>query len=369
VVSLRVASASVSCFDEFMYSVRLSVVIALAVVAGLLGYAPAAAAPSVQRDKVVAQGLTSPWGLAFLPNGRAWVSERDTALIKEIDPTKPAGRNTRIVGKVPGVVPSGEGGLLGIALSNSGNELYAYYTARNDNRVVRIPISGGKLGTPKVILSGIPKNTYHNGGRILVRPDGGIYVATGDAGEPDLSQRPNNLAGKILLIDRNGKAIGGPRVFSTGHRNVQGLALDSRGRLWASEFGSKDADELNLIQRGKNYGWPLYEGYSTNPNYVSPKMEWSPTSTASPSGIAIAKNNAFVASLRGEVLWQVPLTGVNTSNPKAQTPIAVKLGDLGRLRTIEQAPDGSLWLISSNTDGRGDPSRVDDRIYRLTLGN
>ena len=368
-MSLRVASMSVSCFDEFMNPVRTSVVVTVAIIAALLGYSPAAAAPSVQRDKVVAQGLTSPWGLTFFPNGKAWVSERDTALIKEIDPTKPAGRNTRIVGKVPGVVPDGEGGLLGIALSNSGNELYAYYTARDDNRVVRIPISGGKLGKPTVILSGIPKNWNHNGGRILVRPDGGIYVATGDAGDPDLSQRPNSLAGKILLIDRNGKAMGGPRVFSTGHRNVQGLALDSRGQLWASEFGSKDADELNLIQRGKNYGWPMYEGYSTNPNYVSPKMEWSPTSAASPSGIAIAKDNAFVASLRGEVLWQVPLTGVNSADPKAQTPIAVNLGDLGRLRTIEQAPDGSLWLISSNTDGRGDPSRVDDRIYRLKLGN
>jgi glucose/arabinose dehydrogenase len=360
---------SYSCFDEGMFSSRMSIGVAGAVVAGILGFAPASAVPSVERDKVVAQGLTSPWGLAFLSNGKAWVSERDTALIKEIDPSKPAGRNTRTVGKIAGVEPSGEGGLLGIALSQSQNELYAYYTAAKDNRVVRIPIVGGKLGKPTVILSGIPKNSYHNGGRILVRPDGGIYVATGDAGDPDLSQIPNNLGGKILLIDRNGKAMGGPRVFSSGHRNVQGLALDSRGQLWASEFGSKDADELNLIQRGKNYGWPLYEGYSTNPNYVSPKMQWAPTSLASPSGIAIADDNAFVASLRGEVLWQVPLTGVNSADPKAQTPIAVKLGDLGRLRTIEQAPDGSLWLISSNTDGRGDPSRVDDRIYRLKMLN
>lgn len=350
---------------------RKSIIVlaATVIIAGPLGVTPAFAVPTVERDKVVAQGLTSPWGLAFLTNGKAWVSERDTALIKEIDPNKPAGRNTRIVGKISGVVPSGEGGLLGIALSNSKTELYAYYTARNDNRVVRIPIVGGKLGKPTVILSGIPKNTYHNGGRILVRPDGGIYVGTGDAGNPDLSQAPNDLAGKILLIDRDGKSMGGSRVFTTGHRNVQGLALDSGGQLWASEFGEQKADELNLIQRGKNYGWPLYEGYSTNPKYVSPRMQWAPTSLASPSGIAIAKDNVFVASLRGEVLWQVPLTGVNSADPKAQTPISLNLGDLGRLRTIEQAPDGSLWLISSNTDGRGDPSRVDDRIYRLTVGN
>ena len=352
-----------------MASFRFPFLVAIAVVAGLIGFAPVSAAPTVERNKVVAQDLTSPWGLTFFSNGKAWVSERDTALIKEIDPRKPSGRNIRTVGKIPGVVPSGEGGLLGIALSKSQTELYAYYTASNDNRVVRIPIVNGKLGKARVILSGIPKNSYHNGGRILVRPDGTIFVATGDAGDPSLSQRSNNLAGKILLIDRNGKAVGNSRIFSSGHRNVQGLALDSRGQLWASEFGSKDADELNLIKRGQNYGWPLYEGKSSDPKYVSPKMVWEPTSLASPSGIAIAKDNALVASLRGEVLWQVPLVGVGTANPTAKTPIAVNLGDLGRLRTIEQSPDGSLWLISSNTDGRGDPSRVDDRIYRLTMTN
>lgn len=345
----------------------LAGVASFGLVLSLIGLAPVSAAPVVEPQGVIARDLTSPWGLTFFSNGKAWVSERDTALIKEIDSSQPFGSNVEVVGKIPGVVPSGEGGLLGIALSRSERELYVYYTAQNDNRVARIPIVGGKPGKPKVILSGIPKNSYHNGGRILVRPDGGIFVATGDAGDPALSQRPDSLAGKILLIDRNGKAIGKNRVYSSGHRNVQGLALDSRGRLWASEFGSKDADELNLILPNRNYGWPLYEGYSSDPKYVSPKMQWAPTSLASPSGIAIARDNAFVASLRGEVLWQVPLTGVSGPDPKARKPIAVKLGDLGRLRTIEQAPDGSLWLISSNTDGRGDPSRTDDRVYRLGL--
>jgi glucose/arabinose dehydrogenase len=334
-----------------------------------LGFAPAAAAPAVQRDAVIASNLTTPWGLTFFKDGKAWVSERDTALIKEIDPTKPAGRNIRTVGKVPGVVPSGEGGLLGIALSNNQNELYVYYTARNDNRVARIPIVNGKLGKARVIVSGIPKNSYHNGGRILVRPDNRIFIATGDAGDPDLSQKSNSPAGKILLVDRNGKPVGNSRIFSLGHRNIQGLALDSRGQLWASEFGSSKADELNLIKRGLNYGWPIHEGYGSDPKYVSPKMQWAPTSLASPSGIAIKNDNAYVASLRGEVLWQVPLKGINTTNPTAERPIALNLGDLGRLRTIEQAPDGTLWLISSNTDGRGDPSKSDDRIYRLTVKN
>jgi len=330
---------------------------------------PAMRAQTVERERVVASNLDTPWGLTFFADGRAWVSERDTGLIKEINPRLPAGRNVRTVAKIAGVQPSGEGGLLGIALSNSESELYVYYTARADNRVVRIPITGGKLGRQTVIVSGIPKNTYHNGGRILVRPDGRLFIATGDAGDPELSQQPRSLAGKILLVDRRGKAVGSSRVFSSGHRNVQGLALDTRGQLWATEFGSKDADELNLIRRGKNYGWPLFEGVSSDPRYVSPQAVWSPTSTASPSGLAIKNNVAYVASLRGEVLWQVPLSGVNTPAPRAGKPVALNVGDLGRLRTIATAPNGSLWLSSSNTDGRGDPARTDDRMYQLQVIN
>jgi glucose/arabinose dehydrogenase len=327
------------------------------------------AAPGVQKAGVVATNLTSPWGLTFFSNGKAWVSERDTALIKEIDPSKPAGKNVRTVGKIAGVVSQGEGGLLGIALNNARSELYVYYTARTDNRVARIPINGGSLGKPRVIVSGIPKNTYHDGGRILVNRDGTLFIATGDAGEPNRSQNRQSLAGKILHVDRNGKAVGKSRVFSLGHRNVQGLALDSRGQLWASEFGSSEADELNLVIQGMNYGWPLCEGSCGNPKFENPKAQWSPTSLASPSGIAIVDDTAYVASLRGQVLWQVPLAKIDSADPIARKPVAVKLGNLGRLRTVEQAPDGSLWLITSNTDGRGDPAKNDDRIYRLAITN
>jgi glucose/arabinose dehydrogenase len=333
------------------------------------GTTTSGAAPRVDRTGVIAQDLTSPWGLTFFSNGKAWVSERDTGLIEEIDPRKPAGKNTRTVGKIPGVVSEGEGGLLGIALAKSEAELYVYFTARSDNRVARFPIVNGKLGKPTIIVSGIPKNTYHDGGRILVNPNGTLFIATGDAGVPELAQNPKSLAGKILLVDRDGKAIGQSRVFSSGHRNVQGLALDSRGRLWASEFGSKEADELNLIKRGKNYGWPMCEGSCDDPKFVNPKAQWSPTSLASPSGIAMVDDVAYVASLRGRVLWQVPLAKIASTNPTARKPIALKLGDLGRLRTVEQAPDGSLWLITSNTDGRGEPASRDDRIYRLNVTN
>ncbi|MGB4325078.1 MAG: PQQ-dependent sugar dehydrogenase [Candidatus Nanopelagicales bacterium] len=347
----------------------LANLVGIVLLAIFAGTTTSGAAPRVDRTGVIAKDLTSPWGLTFFSNGKAWVSERDTALIKEIDPSKPAGKNVRTVGKIPGVASQGEGGLLGIALNNARSELYIYYTARTDNRVARIPINGGSLGKPRVIVSGIPKNTYHDGGRILVNRDGTLFIATGDAGEPDRSQNRQSLAGKILHVDRNGKAVGKSRVFSLGHRNVQGLALDSRGQLWASEFGSSEADELNLIIRGKNYGWPICEGACDNPKFENPKAQWSPTSLASPSGIAIVDDTAYVASLRGRVLWQVPLANVDSADPIARKPVAVKLGNFGRLRTVEQAPDGSLWLISSNTDGRGDPAKSDDRIYRLAISN
>jgi len=270
------------------------------------------------------------------------------------------------IAQIPQAAPDGEGGLLGIAIDPSGAWLYAYVTTETDNRVIRVPLDDPSAA-PEDILTGIPKAGIHNGGRIAFGPEGDLYVATGDAGQPDLAQDPASLAGKILRVDPEG---GVPKdnpfpaspVWSLGHRNVQGLAFDSAGRLWATEFGSKDADELNLIEPGANYGWPLVEGTGNDPAYVNPQAQWTPTSLASPSGLAIVDDVAYVASLRGEVLWQVPLV-----DGRAATPIALDLGDLGRLRTVEALPDGSLWLMTSNTDGRGDPRAADDRILVLKL--
>ena len=326
---------------------------------------PTAAVPKVTVDGVISRDLVSPWGLAFLPDGSALVSERDTALVKRI-PAR--GGSATTVGRVRGVAPEGEGGLLGLAVPPGPDPrfVFAYLTGPRDNRVVRIAWDGRSLGRQTPILTGIPKNTYHDGGRLLVEPDGTIVVATGDAGDPRLSQARRNLAGKILRITPDGRPAAGnpnPRspVYSLGHRNVQGLARDSAGRLWASEFGQSDVDELNLIRPGRNYGWPVLEGSGSDPRYVDPAVEWSPTSTASPSGIAILDDVAYVASLRGEVLWQVPLVGDD-----AAAPVGLDLGDLGRLRTVAVAPDGALWLVTSNTDGRGTPGPDDDRILRLT---
>ena len=328
----------------------------------------------VTSQRTITQDLTSPWGLAFLPDGSALVSERDTARIRRIPATaggQPAASLTRapVVGTVQGVRAGGEGGLLGIAVppTPEGEQpdfVFAYLTGRNDNRAVRIEWDGQRLGRQTPIVTGIPRASYHNGGRLLV--DGSVlYIATGDAGEPDLSQDLDSLAGKVLRVDFDGKpAPGNPfpgsPVFTVGHRNVQGLALDSAGRIWATEFGTSRADELNLLQAGRNYGWPIVEGRGSNPRLTNPKVTWSPTSTASPSGLVIADGSAYVASLRGEVLWRVPLTGT-----RAGKPVAVPIGERSRLRTIERAPDGTLWLMTSNTDGRGEVGPDDDRIIAL----
>jgi glucose/arabinose dehydrogenase len=341
-------------------------IIAVMALSGSMASPATAAPPRVTVDETVTTGLTSPWGLAFLPDGSALVSERDTGRVKRI----PAdGGKAVTVGRVRGSIPQGEGGLLGLAVPPGPNPAYvfAYYTGARDNRVVRLAWDGSRLGRQTPILTGIPKNTYHDGGRLLVGPNSTLFVGTGDAGDPGLAQNRRSLAGKVLRITFDGRpAPGNPfpgsPVYSVGHRNVQGLALDSAGRLWASEFGQSDVDELNLIRPGRNYGWPVHEGASTDARYVNPAAQWSPTSTASPSGIAVLDDVAYVASLRGQVLWQVPLDGA-----RAQTPIALRLGDRGRLRTVAVAPDGALWLVTSNTDGRGSPSSRDDRILRLEV--
>lgn len=314
--------------------------------------------PSVRVAGVVATGLDVPWGLAFLPDGSALVSERNTARILRVE------RGVTVpVGTVDGVVANGEGGLLGIAYADGW--LYAYLTASTDNRVVRMPWNGAALGAAEPVVTGIPKAGIHNGGRITFGPDTMLYIATGDAGVPERAQDPASTAGKILRVTPEGTVpadnpFPGSAVFSLGHRNVQGLAFDAGDRLWASEYGQSDVDELNLIIAGSNYGWPECEGACSKSGYVDPVVQWKPTSVASPSGVAIVGANAYVASLRGEVLWQVALDG-------AAQATRVELGDLGRLRTVAAAPDGSLWLSTSNTDGRGDPRDGDDRILRLVV--
>jgi glucose/arabinose dehydrogenase len=314
------------------------------------------------RDpEVVASGLEAPWGLAFLPDGDALVSERDSGRVLRVAP----GAEPREVGTVPGVDAGGEGGLLGLAVSPEFERdqlVYAYLTGQGDNRIVRFRLGGGPV---EVLLDGIPKAGIHNGGRIAFGPDGMLYAGTGDAAERGNAQDPGSLGGKILRLRPDGGIPAdnpdpGSPVWTLGHRNVQGLAWDGQGRMFATEFGQNRVDEINRIEKGGNYGWPEVEGTGGGERFRDPLVTW-PTSQASPSGAAIAGDTLYVAALRGERLWTVPLDGDGGTGE----PAAVLAGSYGRLRHAAVAADGALWVLTSNRDGRGDPAADDDRVLRF----
>ena len=326
---------------------------------------PGAVAQPRITDTVVT-GLTSPWGLAFLPDGSALVTERDTARVLRVEPGSATPLTT-----VGGVAFGGEGGLLGVAVSPefaTDRLVYLYATTPGGNRVLRTTLENDRLGEPEVLLDGIPSSRIHNGGRLAFGPDGMLYASTGDAAEESLSQQPDSLAGKILRLTPDGDVPAdnpdpSSPVWSSGHRNVQGLAWDDEGHLWASEFGANTWDELNLIEPGRDYGWPQVEGTGgEDAGFVDPVVQW-PTDQASPSGVAFADGTVFMTALRGQRLWGVPVGG-----GRAGEPAEFFTGELGRLRTVATAADGSVWLMTNNTDTRGAPRPGDDRIVRLELG-
>ncbi|WP_030040512.1 PQQ-dependent sugar dehydrogenase [Streptomyces resistomycificus] len=333
---------------------------------------PPPAKGSVKVVRTVAEGLSTPWGLAPIPGGGLLVSSRDEGTITRVD--EKTGRKTEL-GEVPGVSPAGEGGLLGIALSPdyaSDHMVYAYFTSASDNRIVRMLYderkpSGQQLGAPDTVFKGIPKGVIHNGGRIAFGPDRMLYAGTGESGDTGLSQDTKSLGGKILRMTPEGEpAPGNPfpdsPVYSYGHRNVQGLAWDDKQRLFASEFGQNTWDELNAIKPGDNYGWPEAEGDSDDSAYRNPVAQWG-TDDASPSGAAYAEGSIWMAGLKGQRLWRIPLKGTEAS----ADPQAFLEGEYGRLRTVVAAGGDKLWLVTSNTDGRGDPKEGDDRILEIQV--
>jgi glucose/arabinose dehydrogenase len=326
---------------------------------------------TVKRVEVstLATNLEVPWSFAFLPDDDALVTERDSGRLLRVS----SSGDIREIQTLP-ESGSGEGGLLGVAVSPDYEEdhyVYAYYTTERDNRVVRFRI-GEK---PEAILTGIPVNSYHDGGRIKFGPDGMLYVTTGDAGDPENSQDRSSLGGKILRIEPDGSIppdnpFPANPVYSFGHRNVEGLAWDADGQLYASEFGQNTWDEVNRIEAGENYGWPEVEGKGgEDEGYVDPITVW-PTSEASPSGAEIMVDGAipqwegdlFVTALRGERLWHLELNGRGEIIERQKLLYA----EVGRVRDVAQAPDGSLWVSTSNQDSYGNPvSEQDDRIFRL----
>jgi glucose/arabinose dehydrogenase len=288
------------------------------------------------------------------------VSERDSGRLLELS----ADGTPRQIGQVAGVSAGGEGGLLGIAVRDT--YLYAYFTAAGDNRIQRFPLTGkpGSLGigAAETLVEGIPSAGTHNGGRIAFGPDGMLYATTGDAGDRPSAQDRDSLSGKILRMTPEGKApsdnpFPGSLVYSYGHRNPQGIAWAPDGTMYASEFGQDTWDELNVIKPGGNYGWPTVEGIAHREGLTDPVQQWRPAD-ASPSGMAIVDGQIYIANLRGARLRQIPLDRPATSSDRLA-------GEYGRLRDVAAAPDGSLWILTNNTDGRGEPGSEDDRILRV----
>ncbi|MFB9743881.1 PQQ-dependent sugar dehydrogenase [Pseudonocardia sulfidoxydans] len=319
--------------------------------------------------RVLLTGLEVPWAIAFLPDGNALVTERESGRIVRVTPQGAA----TPVGTVGGVSARGEGGLLGIAVSPrfaTDRAVYVYYTSAEDNRVVRLQVGPDDTidgTTQQVIVSGIGAASIHNGGGLTFGPDGLLYVATGDASRSDASQDRDDLGGKVLRVTPDGApAPGNPfgtAVWTYGHRNVQGLAFGPGDRLYATEFGQNTVDEINLLTPGADYGWPTVEGIAGREGLTDPLVTWA-TSAASPSGLAYAGGSLWAGALRGERLWRIPLT----ADGRTGTPEALYTGEFGRLRGVVATPDGSaLWVTTSNRDGRGSPADDDDRILVVPL--
>jgi glucose/arabinose dehydrogenase len=316
--------------------------------------------------EVVAKHLSVPWGLGFLPDGTALVTERDTARLLKISLASagPDGARVTEVQTLQGVANGGEGGLLGLAVSpkyDTDQTIFVYYSTPEDNRIAKLTLGG----TPQTIVTGIPHGATDDGGRLAFGPDGFLYAGTGDGGDPKTAADPKNLGGKVLRMTADGKPApdnpGGGLVYATGFRDVQGLAWDQAKRLYATDLGQAVWDELNVVEPGKDYGWPTVEGVAHNPKYVDPLVTWKPDQ-AGCAGLGSSATVLVTACLTGTRLYLVQLTQAGGTLGAPQPLLTKKYG---RLRTVVPAPDGSIWVTTSNKDGEGTPGPDDDQILRI----
>jgi glucose/arabinose dehydrogenase len=317
--------------------------------------------------ETVLDNLVIPWEIAFLPDGEMLFTERPGTLVR-------MGETKRTI-TIPGVESMGESGLMGLALHprfDKNHWIYLSYTTRLtgvlENRVERYTYDLEKnvLTERKVIISGSPAARFHDGGRIAFSPDGKLYITTGDATNSDSAQDINSLAGKILRVNDDATIPAdnpfGNAVYSYGHRNPQGLAWDDKGRLWATEHGRSGVlsgyDELNLVERGKNYGWPDLQGDLKRQGMEPPVVHSGPSYTWAPAGAVYFEGAILFTGLRGEALYRYDI--------KTEKLTEHLKGRFGRLRAIV-VHEGWLYLGTSDRDGRGTVEPGDDRIIRIPL--
>jgi glucose/arabinose dehydrogenase len=330
-----------------------SKVVVLAAVAVVLCATPVSAVPAVHS---VAIGLDVPWEIEFLPDGSALFTERDTLKLKKL-----ASNGLVTTVQTVGAEVGDERGLLGLAVSPNyaaDGTVFVYYTTDVDSRVARL-VLGGK---PEPIVTGIPVARNHNGGGLEFGPDGALYASVGDNQNAATAQDLSSLAGKVLRFTTTGEpAPGNPfpnsLVYSYGHRNPEGLEWVN-DRLYATEFGESETDELNWIRPGGNYGWPACEGPCGTEGYLDPVVSWV-NDTAGPSGIAFHHDALYIGAVTGRRVLRVPLHGTELGTPEEV------LSGYGRMRAIAPAPDGTLWVGTSNQDSNGTPRPGGDRILRL----
>ncbi|MDO8497569.1 MAG: PQQ-dependent sugar dehydrogenase [bacterium] len=321
---------------------------------------------------VVATGLDTPWAIAFLPDQSMLVTERK-GMVRRIDTNGVL--DSTPVATLSQVKKIGEGGLLGITTHpdfENNKYVYLYYTySSNDNntlnRVVRMTYQNNTLTDEKIIIDKIPGSSNHNGGRIKFGLDGFLYIGTGDAENPSQAQDTKTLGGKILRVTDAGdipsdNPFHNP-VYSYGHRNVQGLAWDKAGRLWATEHGrsgiQSGLDEINQVEMGKNYGWPIIQGDETNPGMETAKKNSGDTTWA-PAGAVTVGNFLFFGGLRGQTLYEAGIGNDGVRELKEHFK-----GEFGRIREVVLGPDGMLYITTSNKDGRGIPKNGDDKVIRI----
>lgn len=341
------------------------------------------------KVEVWIKDLEIPWSLIFLPDGRALVSERP-GKIRLIKDGKLLAKPYALID----AVHTGEGGLMGLALHPDFSKepyVYAMYTYRKGgellNRVIRLKDKGAGGIFDRAIIDNIPGGRFHNGGRIAFGPDGMLYITTGETFKSELAQDLKSLGGKILRTDPEGHSpednpFNGSPIYSYGHRNPQGISWHpDTGSLFASEhgpsgeFGRFAHDEINVIIKGGNYGWPKVIGAPGLKPYTDPIVIWKDTTP--PSGITFyngtllkhLKSNLFVSTLKSQSLVRIKLArtdkGYIVKNVERWFSKGYGDGNFGRIRDVVEGPDGALYFLTNNRDGRGNPGPGDDKIYRI----